>query len=213
MTIVTTPAAARTDLTIPAAGREAANDAFVRRAGITLAAGALTWAASLVAVGAQPDTSLGVTISDLAAVPFQIGLFALVTAQLRTGATGLSRVARGMLKVEYVLLALATLWSVLHGAVPAFRDDTWLAVLDLFWPLSMLGMFVIAIKLVIAGRWRGVARGWPLVAESWAVVSVPAYGVLGPSVGDFVAAGHLLVGYLMLGVILALRPQLTRAEA
>ncbi len=213
MAVVTTPAAARTDLTTPVAGPADTNDAFVRRAGVTLAVGALIWAGGLATVGAQPDTSLGVTISDLIAVPFQLGLFALVTAQLRTGATGLGRFARGMLKVEFVLLALATLWSVLHGAFPAFRDDAWLAALDLFWPLSMLGMFVIAIKLVIAGRWRGVARGWPLVAESWVVVSFPAFGILGPAVGNYVAAGHLLVGYLALGVIMALRPQLTRAEA
>ena len=60
--------------------------------------------------------------------------------------------------------------------MPSARDDLWLAVLDVFWPLSMLGMFVIGVKIAFAGRWTGAARIWPLVAESWAVVSVPAFG-------------------------------------
>jgi hypothetical protein len=57
-----------------------------------------------------------------------------------------------MLRVEYVLLGLASLWTVLHGAVPAFRDDAWPAALDAFWPLSMLGMFIIGLKIAFAGR-------------------------------------------------------------
>ena len=116
---------------------------------------------------------------------------------------------RGMLRVEFGLLALATLWTVLHGLVPAFRDDTWLAVLDAFWPLSMLGMFIISVKIAVTGRWRGVLRFWPLVAESWAVVTVPVFGALGPVAGQYVGGAHLLVGYTVLGLILAKRPELT----
>ena len=84
-----------------------------------------------------------------------------------------------MLRVEQVLLSLAMVWSLANGLVPSARDDAWLAALDLFWPLSMLGMFVIAIKIAAAGRWRGLARWWPLVAESWVIVSVPAMKIGG----------------------------------
>jgi hypothetical protein len=66
-----------------------------------------------------------------------------------------------MLRVEYVLLALASTWTVLHGLVPSFRDDLWLAVLDVFWPLSMLGMAVIGVKVALAGRWRGPSASGP----------------------------------------------------
>jgi hypothetical protein len=214
MSLVTNPPAARTDIVgepSDTAERPVASAVFVRRAGIAVAIGTLSWVAGIAAVGANPDTSTGITITDLSAVPFQLSLFALVTAQLRTGATGLSRAARGMLRTEYVLLALATIWSVVHGAFPAARDEAWLGVLDAFWPLSMLGMFVIAVKLFFAKRWRGVARVWPLVAESWAVVVVPTFGVFGNDVADPVAIVHLLIGYLTLGVILALRPRLTGA--
>jgi hypothetical protein len=203
---------ASTPVSATAAATRAGTAAGVRRAGTFVTAGALIWAASMVTVGNNPSDSLGITISDLAALPFQAGLFALVTAQLRTGATGLSRVARGMLRVEYVLLSLASLWTVLHGLFPAARDEVWLAVLDAFWPLSMLGMFIIGVKIAVAGRWKGAARIWPLIAESWAVVTVPAFVLIGDPVASWVGGVHLLIGYAVLGVILARRPELTGAR-
>ena len=127
----------------------------------------------------------------------------------QASSTGTSRPAGGLLKVEYVLLTLATLWSVLHGAVPAFRDDLRLSVLDAFWPLSMLGMAVIGVKILFAGRWRGLSRIWPTIAESWAPVCVPGAVLVGTTGIRWVGSAHLLVGYTVLGLILAFRPHLT----
>jgi hypothetical protein len=212
MTITTNPASARTDLPAHAGKPHAPTTTQARRVGVGMTAGALCWAAGLFTVGAVPATELGVTIGDLSALPFQLGLFALVWLQLRTRATGTSRAAMAMLRVEYVLLALASAWTILHGAVPAFRDDLWLVVLDVFWPLSMLGMFVIGVKIAFAGRWRGPARIWPLVAESWAVVTIPATVVFGQGATGWVGGAHLLIGYAGLGILLALRPRLTGAH-
>jgi hypothetical protein len=205
MSVTVTPAPARTDVPSPAA------PAAIRRTGLLVAGGAAVWAAAMAIYSPQTTDPTGILVNDLGALPFQAGLFALVTTQLRTGATGTSRIARGMLRVEYVLLTLATLWTVLHAALPGQRDAAWMHVLDLFWPLSMLGMFVIGVKIAFAGRWRGTARFWPIVAESWAVVTVPALGLLGATAGQYVGVGHLLVGYVMLGVILAARPRLALA--
>jgi len=205
MSVTTTPAPARTDLPAAPAGTAAQ----VRRTGWFLAGGALMWAASMAVYSPQTTDPVGIVVTDLGALPFQAALFALVTAQLRTAATGVTRVARGLLRVEYVLLGLATLWTVLHAALPAYRDAVWMHALDAFWPLSMLGMFVIGMKVAFAGRWRGAARVWPLVAESWAVVTVPTMGLLGSTAGQIVGVGHLLAGYVTLGLILGLRPHLT----
>ena len=202
MTLTTSPAAVRAE-----APAESRTD--VRRTGFAVAAGALIWAGAMAIYHPQTTDPVGIMVSDLGALPFQISLFMLVTTQLKTLATGTSKVARGMLRVEYGLLSLATLWTVLHGLVPSFRDDAWLAVLDLFWPLSMLGMFIIGVKIAVAGRWRGAARVWPLVAESWAVVTVPTMAVFGALAGQVVGVGHLVVGYATLGLILAFRPHLT----
>ncbi|WP_328308465.1 hypothetical protein [Actinomycetospora sp. NBC_00405] len=43
----------------------------------------------------------------------------------------------------------------------------------------------------------------------WIFVALPATAVLGPTVGSVVAGGHVVVGYGVLGVLLAVRPDLT----
>lgn len=213
------PAPARTDVTdtapvsVAAAAPSAAlPDAdlarTVRRRGYGMAAGAAIWAASIFAVGSNPESVVGITISDLAALPFQAGVMGLLGAMALTGAVGRGRGARVVIRIERVLLSLAMLWTVIHGFFPAFRDAGWLAVLDAFWPLSMLGMFLIGLKVAVRGQWRGVARIWPVVAESWAVVTVPTFLLVGSPVSDWVGGGHLLVGYAVLGLILARRTEL-----
>jgi hypothetical protein len=204
MNVSVTTAPARTDVAGSPAPRLA--PAAVRRHGLALTAGATAWSVASLVYGFTPDSGLGVAVTDLSAFAFQLGVLSLVQLQLRTRATGVGRAAVTLLKVERVLLALAMAWSLLHGLVPSARDDLWLAVLDVFWPLSMLGMLVIGVKVAVAGRWRGVARFYPLVAESWVAVTLPALAILGPAVGETVGALHLLVGYAALGLVLATRP-------
>jgi hypothetical protein len=211
MTIRTEPVPARTDVLDNHQPPAAISARGVRALGLALTVGTLSWATSMFTVGNNPADSLGQTITDTTGGLFQLGLFALLAVQVRTRATGLTRVARGMLVVEHVLLAVATAWSFLH-AVPALRDAAWLIPMDVFWPLSMLGMAVIGVKILFAGRWKGTARVWPTVAESWAVVTVPVFGIFGSPVADYIGGAHLLIGYVTLGVILMLRPQLTGAR-
>jgi hypothetical protein len=136
---------------------------------------------------------------------------ALVAVQLRTGATGTGRLARGFLHVEHVLLGLAIVATVAWALVPSQRETALFLALDAFWPLSMLGMFAIGIRIAIAGRWQGLARFWPLGAESWAPVVIPAAALVSGA-SSAIAAGHLLVGYTALGLVLTLRPELTGAQ-
>ena len=102
-----------------------------------------------------------------------------------------------------MLLVLAIAWTLGHAFLPGQRDATWLAVLDFSWPLSMLGMFAIGIRIAVAGRWKGLTRFWPVVAESWAVVVIPTMGIFGEAVASVVAGTHLLVGYTVLGLLVA----------
>ncbi len=183
----------------------------VRTAGIAVATGSAAWAACMLVYGLGADPGIGATIYNTSTLLFQIGLVALVATQLRTGAAGTGRLARRLLHAEHVLLGLAMASTVQTILVPAWDDvPAWVA-LDAFWPISMLGMFAIGIRIAIAGRWRGVARFWPLGAESWAPVCVPAAALL-PSAAPAIAAGHLLIGYAVLGLILARRPELTGAR-
>jgi hypothetical protein len=121
----------------------------------------------------------------------------------RTRALGEGRVARAVLRVEAVALTLAMTSTFVDAiALSDLTHPAWLA-LDAFWPLSMLGMFFIGVRIAIAGRWRGVTRYWPLVAESWAVVVIPTMGIFGHAVADVVAPLHLLVGYTVLGILVS----------
>lgn len=182
----------------------------VRRAGIGVAIGSLVWASTLALFGPQSESTFGMMMGDLGGLLFQLGLFGLLAVQERTLATGPKRFWRVAFIVERVLLALAAVWSLLHAFWP---DLAILPILDLFWPLSMLGMFVIGVAILVKGRWTRALRIWPAIAESWAVVCVPALAIAGPAVGLWLPATHLLVGYVTLGVLLAVVPERTGAAA
>lgn len=212
MTVSTTPAPARTDVAVTPVAAPGSATQLVRRAGLAVAAGAGSWAIACAALGTTPDAGTWqATVVNLAAVAFQLGLILLVRAQTRTGAVGTGTLARRLLHVEHGLLAMATVSSLMWALTPGLYDTGFFFVIDLFWPLSMLGMAAIGVRIAIAGRWKGVARFWPMVAESWAPVTVPTAFLL-PSITQYVGAAHLLVGYVVLGVILATRPELTGAR-
>lgn len=212
MSLSTTPAPARTDVAATSNSVPGASTRLVRRAGIAVAAGAGSWSIACALLGTTPPAGTWQAAAvNLAAVAFQIGLMFLVTVQMRTAAIGTGRLARRLLHVEHGLLAMATLSSLMWALTPGLYDTGFFFVIDLFWPLSMLGMAAIGVRIAIAGRWTGVARFWPMVAESWAPVTVPTAFLL-PAITQYVGAAHLLVGYVALGVILATRPQLTGAR-
>jgi hypothetical protein len=215
MSLSTTPAPARTDTAAPrstaAAARPPAPTRLVRRAGLAVAAGSAAWAGGILAFGFNPEDGWQAVTYEMSSLLFQLGLVALVTAQLRTGAIGTGRLARFSLHLEHVLLGLAIVSTLTYTFFREHQDEAWFLALDAFWPISMVGMFLIGIRIAIAGRWTGMARYWPLGAESWAPVNIPIAQVL-PALSPYVAAGHLLLGYAALGVVLFLRPELTGAR-
>ncbi|MGY1754764.1 hypothetical protein [Blastococcus sp. SYSU D01042] len=209
MSVNTSPPTARTDTA--AAHATAAADPLrpIRLGGLAMAAGAASWAVgSMLTHDVDPagEYPLYYKASSLL---FQLGLVALVSVQLRTRATGTGRLARRLLHAEHVLLGLAIVSSLQWMVAPDVSEDAFWLALDAFWPLSMLGMAAIGIRIAIAGRWRGPARIWPAVAETWLLFMIPAMALVGDGGSAFVSAGHLLVGYTALGLILAVRPELT----
>jgi hypothetical protein len=212
MSVSVNQATARTDVR-PHGGTGSADPLrAVRRGGAALAAGATTWALTSFAVGFDPAEDLQTSIGDIGGLAFQLGVFALLTVMWRTRATGTSRAARIMLGVEFVLLTIASLWSVLHAIDPSgLGSTTFVMALDPFWPLSMLGMFVIGVKVFRARRWQGSLRVAPLIAETWVFFGIGAT-VAGAVTGidwlpTVVGGLHLILGYARLGWLLTRRPQ------
>ncbi|WP_433037536.1 hypothetical protein [Actinomycetospora sp. CA-053990] len=223
-TVRTTPARVRTDAALaahaapvvapteprpgPGSPEARAGTGAIRALGVGLAVGATAYAIPFMIFGGQ-ETGIGRFMIDLSGVFFQLGVFCLLAAMWRTRATGTTRLARSMIVVESVVLGVATVQSLLTLPAMGGEWSTAATVLDPFWPLSMLGMAVLGVKVAVAGRWRGALRAWPVVAETWVFVALPAMALLGPTVGSVVAGGHFIVGYGVLGVLLAVRPDLT----
>jgi hypothetical protein len=191
---------------------KALSPAAVRRLGGGLAAGAAAWAVTMGVYGPNPDpaNTPAVVAVMLGAFAFQVGIYLLLAIQARTGAIGSGPLARTFIAVEHVLVAGAML-NTLDPMLPFLRGTVWHLIFDICWPLSMLGMFAIGVRIAVKGRWHGVLRFWPLVAESWAVVVVPTVG-LAPATTGYVGAAHAIIGYATLGALLARRPHLVLDE-
>ena len=204
MSITKTSAPARSDVATAASTTTPASDARPYfKHGTMLTVGALAWSSMIAVFGLNSEGLAYQYAHNASAFLFQIGVLALVRVLWRTKALGAGKVARTVLRLECValVLAMASTASDFFGLTDL--DNPASLALDMFWPLSMLGMFLIGIRIAIAGRWKGVSRFYPMVAESWAVVSVPSLAIFGEGVARWVAAAHLVVGYAVLGQIVA----------
>ena len=206
MSITQTSAPARSDVGHGGAPTPPATNARPYfRHGTMLTVGALAWSSMIAVFGLNSEGLAYQYAHNASAFLFQIGVLALVRVLWRTKALGAGKVARTVLRLECgaLVLAMASTASDFFGLTNL--DNPASLALDMFWPLSMIGMFLIGIRIAIAGRWKGVSRFYPMVAESWAVVSVPILAIFGEGVARWVAAAHLVVGYAVLGQIVARR--------
>jgi hypothetical protein len=206
MTIVHTQARARSD--VRGTARVEASGPVTERPylwhGRMLSAGALAWAAGFVFLGNGPEGTLLNGIYFATALTFQVGLLALIRALWLSRALGAGRFASGVLRFEACLVGLAMTSSAADAFGLSDIDQLGWALLDACWPVSMLGMFLIGIRIAIAGRWDGLTRYWPMVAESWALVVIPSMLVFGQTIGGHVIAPlHLVLGYGVLGVLVS----------
>lgn len=200
-TLQTTTTPARSDLA--GAVPSSAPGRPFRRHGMMLSVGAVAWATGMALFGLNQTETWPLIAFGLAAGAFQVGLLCLLRVLWLTRALGDGRIARAVLRVEAGMLTLAMASTFVDAiALSDLTQPGWL-LLDAFWPLSMMGMFFIGVRIAIAGRWKGASRFWPLVAESWAIVVIPTMGVFGHAVADVVAPLHLLVGYTVLGVLVS----------
>ena len=207
MSLTQTSAPARSDVPTGAATRETPTVPLTQRPyfrhGTMLTVGALAWSSMIMVFGLNSETTVYQYAHNASSFLFQIGILALVRVLWRTKAIGTGRAARAVLRIETGALALAMASTASDFFGLTNLDNPASLALDMFWPISMLGMFLIGIRIAVAGRWQGVSRFYPLVAESWAVVTVPSMGIFGEGVARWVGAVHLVIGYAVLGQIVA----------
>lgn len=178
----------------------------VRLAGVTLFAGAVAWAVSTVVAGESVQTHI-TTLSTVTGILYLLGVATLTWVILTTRAAG----NRVIPVAQLVLVAGALVYSFAEFAYERHADmPSWLVVADVCWPLANLCTLVMGAAVAWAGRWRGLARWYPLVGGCWLVVMIPVKNVIGMGVGVYVSAAWLLGSYAVLGLALALRPEIVR---
>lgn len=202
MTLEQTPAPARSDVRRPTATATGPARPF-RVHGTVLTVGAVSWAVTQILWGIDPHGAREEAVYSLTSGIFQVGLLCLLRVLWRTQALGEGRLARFFIRLVFGMVVLAIGSTIADGLSVSNLDQTGWLLLDMFWPLSMLGMFGIGIRIAIAGRWSGASRFWPMVAESWGVVCVPTMGIFGEDVATVVSFFHLCLGYGVLGQIVA----------
>ena len=169
-----------------------------------LTVGAVAWGVDSLIFGTDPSAPRPRRSSPRPPALFQLGLLGLLTVLFATKALGDGRLARFFIRFEAVLLFFAIGSTVADGIGVSDLDQPGWAMLDMFWPLSMLGMFFIGIR--IADR-RPLARQGPLLAAGRRELG-PDRGPdvrhlrqrASPASSPFV---HLCVGYGVLGQIVA----------
>ncbi len=179
-----------------------------RAVGISLTVSTLAWLTATTLWADDEGFGLGSIVGGASALAFQAALIGLLTLQVRTRAMGAGKVARGFYHLQFGLTGGAIVSSILDMFWLAHGSIVW-AVFDVCWPLSMLGMFGIGIRIAIAGRWTGALRWQTLFAQSWLFWAIPLMAV--PAVGQIAPAAQLPLGYSVLGVVLYRRGTLRTA--
>jgi hypothetical protein len=171
----------------------------IRVLGSAVALGAITWGAAWLFSPSTPETNSQVEI--WASVPFQLGLLALLATMWATAATGTGRWGRGAIAAEATAVVLAIGWTIPHMFDTNRPKTVVLAVLDVFWPLSMAGLIVVGIFVARARRWPPPTCYLPLLASL--VIPVDLAMVWAPNgVRTVLTAVYLPLTYGLLGLVL-----------
>jgi hypothetical protein len=107
--------------------------------------------------------------------------------------------------VEAVLLGLASLWSVIYAVDPGTQQHLAMVVLDVTWPLSVLGLVPVGVLILRARVWTPPLRKWPLVASLWLPLDIALTVVAGDDAALAFRVAWLTVVWGGLGVLLAVR--------
>ncbi|WP_168625740.1 hypothetical protein [Cryobacterium sp. BB307] len=148
---------------------------------------------------------------DIASVGFQASALVLLLIMWRTGAVGDSVAWRsiGAAATAIVIAAMAAQFIPVSGEAVQLAELTWF--------IAMIGIFVVSVGVVAAGRWRGPARYLPLASQSWPLVVFPVMMLTDNAENPswFAMITTVVVTQLLVGLTLAIRPQLTgpRAES
>lgn len=177
----------------------------IRTGGLVLTLGSVAWAVTMLVAG-PPVDDVSPTLEILGGFAYQLGLAGFLLAAWVTRALGESRTAHVVLRGEAVLLALASVWSVVYAVDPSTMDSLAMVALDVTWPLSMLGLVPVGVCILRAGVWTSPARHVPLIASLWLPLDVVATVIGGDGAGLAFRTAWLAGVWGGLGLLIARGP-------
>ena len=173
----------------------------VRAGGIALTLGSVAWACTRLI--APPENGVAPRLEILGGLAFQAGLAGYLAAVWLTGAFGRVRGGRLAFRVEAVLLALASVWSVVYAIDPGTQQHWPMIVLDVTWPVSMVGLIAVGAYIFRARVWTSPTRQLALIASLWLPFEILATAVGGQSAGIALVLTWLVVVWGTLGILIA----------
>jgi hypothetical protein len=215
MNTITTPAPARTDAAASAAHAVPAVPLRLPATLVRLGGGVIAALVAAFSVLIALPWPAGATVSvagELGAIAFQLSSLVLLVVIWRTHAVGESLGWRGLGAVVTVIVTIALATMVVQTVLP---NEITLFVSNLSWYVAMAGLFLVGVGVVAGGRWRGPARYLPLAAYSWPLVVLPVMLLTADTEGQswMVYVAYLAVTQALIGLVLAIRPQLTGAHS
>jgi hypothetical protein len=176
----------------------------IRALGVLIAAGAIIWSVGWLQAGVRPMGPDGMPINDQVEIwtsgVFQLGALALLLIMRATRATGMTRAGRWILNAEIVAMVLAIAWTIPYLFDANRPSNLLITVLDVFWPLSMVGLIAVGVMVFHARRWPSPVRYLPLVASLIIPVDI-VVALLGvdPWAEIVIRSAYLSVSYTLLG--------------
>lgn len=173
----------------------------IRILGVSVALGAIVWAIGWLQAGVPAEGTMDQT-ELVASGVFQLGLLGLLVVMRVTKATGAGRLGRFVVNAEIVAVLLAFAWTVPFALDPTRDHTTFFVVLDVFWPLSMLGTLVVGIAVLLARRWPMPARVLPLAAGLLIPMDIVlmATGLAGDWGEIVIRSVYFAIAYTVLGL-------------
>ncbi len=118
-------------------------------------------------------------------------------------ATGSGKWGRSILNVQLLCLAMANCWNIYEIISPG-ANTTIYFILDKFWPLSNLIMFVTGIAILRSNRLDGWKRYIPLITGLWLPLAIGLTVVIGRNkVSMLLPAAYSVVAWALLGIVVS----------
>jgi hypothetical protein len=132
---------------------------------------------------------------------YMTGWFCSIIGLYRLQATGHKRIGKVILYIQMLFLTLGEIWNVYSIVQPGAQTKLYW-ILDMFWPLSNIFMFVTGLAVVFAKRFTGWKRFVTLFAGLWfpiTVMLVPAIFGTTSMTAVLTTSIYSIVGWSLLG--------------